>query len=137
MLGCKEPLTESMTMVLVMCKSKHGFEVSINFLVSEFWYIDMLKLSFKRIFWWIAKNLNKNIRRTERISFCTTKCTWKTNTVFPLIVSSLKKFPPVNSSNYSIYEVKKCHKAETTWKFPHFTLSKKQKLFEEIWYMKI
>ena len=70
-LGCKELLTESMTMVLVMCKSKHGFEVSINFLVSEFWYIDMLKLSFKRKFWWIAKNLNKNIRRTERISFCT------------------------------------------------------------------
>ena len=27
--------------------------------------------------------------------------------------------------NYSIYEVKKCHNAETIWKFPHFPLSKK------------
>ena len=38
-----------------------------------------------------------------------------------------KKFPPLNSfrSNYSIYEVKNCHNAETIWKFPHFPLSKK------------
>ena len=44
-----------------------------------------------------------------------------------------KKFPPLNSfhGNYSIYEVKKCHNAETIWKFPHFPLSKKNSTFVE------
>ena len=43
-------------------------------------------------------------------------------TVFPQIVPSLEQFPPLNSfrGNYSIYEVKNCHNAETIWKFPHF-----------------
>jgi hypothetical protein len=49
------------------------------------------------------------------------------STVFPRIVSFLEKFPTFNSfrGNYSIYEVKNCHNAETIWKFPHFQLSKK------------
>ena len=47
--------------------------------------------------------------------------------VSPQIVSSLEQFPSsiVFRGNYSIYEVKNYHNAETIRKFPHFTLSKK------------
>ena len=35
-------------------------------------------------------------------------------------------------NNYSIYEVKNCHNAETIWKYPHFPLSKKNSFRETI-----
>ena len=46
---------------------------------------------------------------------------WIGFSFLPWIVS------PFNSvrGNYSIYEVKNCHNAETIWKFPQFPLSKK------------
>ena len=44
-----------------------------------------------------------------------------TNSFLPWVVSPLNSF----HGNYSIYEVKNCHNAETIWKFSHFTLSKK------------
>ena len=40
------------------------------------------------------------------------------NSFIPWIVSPLNSF----HGNYSIYEVKNCHNAETIWKFPHFPL---------------
>ena len=46
---------------------------------------------------------------------------------FHYFVSESKYRISANSfrGNYSIYEVKNCHNAETIWKFPHFLLSKK------------
>ena len=54
--------------------------------------------------------------------------TW--NTVFPQIVSFLEQFPPLNifCGNYSIYEVKNCHNAETMKTAACFTLKKEQYL---------
>ena len=71
----------------------------------------------------------------------------KNGTIFPRIVSSLKKFPPFNSflGNYSIHEVKNCHNAEIIWKFSYFPLSKKKSVRRnysqkygnsESWYVK-
>ena len=36
------------------------------------------------------------------------------------------------NSNYSIYEIENCYNAESIWKFPHFTLSKKKVSVETI-----
>ena len=50
-------------------------------------------------------------------------CDYRTsaNSFLPWIVFPLQSF----RGNYSIYEVKNCHNAETIWKFPHFLLSEK------------
>ena len=70
-------------------------------------------------FVWIHLNL---VIQSSLMNHGSWKFRYRISTIsfLPLIVTFFNNF----RGNYSIYEVKDCHNAETIWKFPHFSLSK-------------